>query len=556
MIAGTQALSQARDQSVPLSERSVRRLAKIGISIAPRRGEALVYVSSGGASGEIVIVAQPGEPDAELISDLNEALPGLAGKGLKEHDSGVYVGRWRKSELWLMDSQITLPLRDLNETLKQHGMEPTFVLRSGSHVQTSQELRAESTWTSWRLFLLRDLKSDLALSASISGWDLAGLIFFLAWPFVITMAGLAAGWRHARQRDLDPGQKIRFYKSFVFGALAFAVVPHALFAFPYMASGRLNLFSDLWLGGEAINSFAFLLILLPVLLLSLLSGPINKLEKEKFGPEPEIAVLVDARLPSFEAVVKRHKLIQNLVLGLHVILGFLMLSHGLSTDQTGWTVAGLGLTMGFIVFVGESLPRALDPRSKASIPELADAQSAVNRMAARLGIDPLKVVPEVRRRLGRSLTVNVEGRLLAVNPSFVVSYAPDEQEYWLARSLVIEQKGSYQLGRLWATGALTLVLGLILPFAVPQLGWGSLAIVSILPAIAIISMRFNGKNLRDANVEAVLLTKNLEAAVRAERKLWMLSMPFDDEAEAVLTKSLNQMTAEFNRRSCAASSVY
>lgn len=88
----------------------------------------------------------------------------------------------------------------------------------------------------------------------------------------------------------------------------------------------------------------------------------------------------------------------------------------------------------------------------------------------------------------------------------------------------------------------------------PTVGWALIILASILPASIFIHMRFNGKQLEDSDVEAVLLTGNLEAAIRAERKLWMLSLPSDGESDAALKGMIFALKSRYELRSKADSS--
>lgn len=548
------ALAQAGEEDPLFSDKTIRRLAKIGVSIVPAKGEALVYVSSGAAAGEIKIVPQPGGSSEDLEAELNEVLRGLVRKGLKVHSSGAFVGRWDKSEIWLRESAVSLPFPGLRRVLQRHAMKPQFVLRAGRHVRMSQDLKAEPSDGSWGCYIVREPKFDLVLSASISGWDAAGLTFFLGWPLAVTIIGLVVGWRLALRKDLTPSQMRRFYVPLVGRSLALAMVPHAIFAFPYMMLGGLDLYTDLWLGGASVSSFVSLLIMLPVLLLSAVSKPWTRFEMEVMGPRQEFAALAEARLPSFEAVTKRHKRLQLLISGAISITSTSLLVFGISTDQRHWSLAGLAGVLLYLVFVGDVLPLGLDPRSRADIPELENAQARAAEIATRLGIKPPRVVPEIRSHHAKSHIAINDGRFLAVNASFAASYDPDEQEYWIARALVTREKGSYDLGRFWAVGVLTLVLCVALALASPWVGWGLFFMAAILPASIIFHMRFNGKKLEDSDVEAVLLTGNLEAAIRAERKLWMLSLPSDSEADAALKDAILSLRHRYEQRTKGASS--
>lgn len=547
-------MPQGEEEDQLFSDKTILRLAKIGVSTVPSKGEALVYVSSGGAAGEIKIVPQPGGSNGALRSELNEALRGLVGKELHIQSSGALVGNWDKSELWLSESAVTLPLPALRQALEKHAMKPQFVLRAGRHVRMSQGLKAEPSGISWSYYVIQEPKSDLVLRASISGWDKAGLIFFLGWPLAVTIVGIIIGLRLALRKDLTPSQKRRVYIPMVGWSLGSAILPHAIFAFPYMGLGGLGLYSDLWLGGASVNSILTPLILLPVLLLSVISKPWSQFESEVMGPRKEFAVLAAARLPSFEAVKRNRKLLQFFITGGISVTATSLLVFGISTDQKHWSLIGLAGVMLYLVFVGDDLPSWLDPRTRAQVSELRDAQRSADEIAFRLGTTPPRVVPEVRARYEKSHIAQIDGKLISVNASFAAAYSPDEQEYWIARALVTREKGSYYIGRFWAVGILTLVLCGVLALAMPTVGWALIILASILPASIFIHMRFNGKQLEDSDVEAVLLTGNLEAAIRAERKLWMLSLPSDGESDAALKGMIFALKSRYELRSKADSS--
>lgn len=285
------------DPDIEITSRNQRMLDAISktdlnLPAEPTRKDEITLVFGGGGGAcTLFVVALPAEKAKDAAEAISSAIKGSQiAPMLLSYDAfegkAVIKGTYEFGSFGKRRGELTVPVGKIYAELSSAGWKPTLFLRT--HTAATVQADGFAKHESARLFTFGANKvkpdAEIRVEVKILPAIATTFYFFLFGPWVITFAGLTAGYFYAKNAKIDIKKRRKVYPKLVTWPTFGSIAIHAPIAFWFIGGRGYQPFSDLWFSTSSASPL-IPFVALPLLPLFLMLPLVNKVERKLFGPD-------------------------------------------------------------------------------------------------------------------------------------------------------------------------------------------------------------------------------------------------------------------------------